>query len=478
MKYLPVVALLFFTVCCTKYPSDIPAPKPGPESDDSAVCHQAAGAAFLYDNQAIPEFHVSVLLSEWNRLLKAYDNDINTDEYIYCDVHFKQDDEEIDIRSAGLRIKGNSSRVRPEGWTGQEHKSSNPQWNHSHFALNFHRFVKDEDHTIRGTRKVYLKFFHEDPCYVREIFCFDLFRRYGVWTAPLDKYCRLWIKVWGDEKESYFGVYQCQEYVNEDFIKVRADKFKSLGGSTKGNLWKCRWGSSLQKVNDDFNNDDDTKNHPYTLKTNNGNFNSAVRQLQDFIIRVNEPDSSVFNAWISQVTDVELLIRTIAVDVAVGSWDDYWCNHNNWYLYFDSTDETDYHFFYIPYDFDYTLGTCGDTYFQKDAGSKDPLKWGTCAYPLIYRILQIPRYRKYYIECLRELADISNPYINYNSAVPRILQWHSQIAPFVPNDTGQDCEIIDKPAAWGTQTWYRLLDTSPSVNFFRIKTASIDAIDE
>ena len=196
-----------------------------------------------------------------------------------------------------------------------------------------------------------------------------------------DVHCRVFLKV-GDTPEAYFGIYQLMEPVDDNFLQRRKEAFKLNGGSHKGYLWKCQWGSSLRDTDDKcFSDGSDTKNNPYTLKTNIEQFAAAKELLKDFIDKVNVRSDEEFNAWIAKVCDVKLLLRTIAVSVAVGSWDDYWNNHNNWYLYFDSTGP-DYHFYYIPisnnnycnknaknrgrnkYIFSYTIGNNSNSIFR------------------------------------------------------------------------------------------------------------------
>ena len=459
-------------------PSDEPSEEPNPvsPSSDPVTGKQDEALAYIFDPQVIPEVHLTITESEWNRVLEAFDKDVDTKEYIHCDALYVKGEESTSIKDAGLRLRGNSTRRRPEGKKGEKHQVINPDWHRAHFGLNFRKFVKDKQHKVHGMQKIVLRAFIQDPAYCREMYSYDLFRRYGVWTALNDVYCRLFLKVGADAKETYFGVYQILEPVDDHFIERREGAFKFYGGDVNGNLWKCQWGATLREVEDDFNNDTDTKNHPYTLKTNNSAFAAAREQLQDFIRKVNVTEDEEFLAWIETVTDVQLLLRTIAVSVAVGSWDDYWNNHNNFYLYFDRAGNEGYQFFYIPYDFDLTLGTSGDTYYQKDAGTKDPLKWGTVTNPLIYRILKKPQWRDYYVACLKELCDPANDYLHYDRSISRILSWHSMIGPYIDNDTGEGCIIRDVPADFGMTPFYRLLDTDPSVNFFRVKASVINEL--
>ena len=47
------------------------------------------------------------------------------------------------------------------------------------------------------------------------------------------------------------------------------------------------------------------------------------------------------------------------------------------------------------------------------------------------------------------------------------------IGSYVDNDTDEDCEIKDRPAGWGNIYDYRLLNATSSMNFFKVKAASI-----
>jgi hypothetical protein len=60
-----------------------------------------------------------------------------------------------------------------------------------------------------------------------------------------------------------------------------------------------------------------------------------------------------------------------------------------------------------------------------------------------------------------------------DASVPRIKAWQEKISPYISNDTGEDMSIYDKPASWGNQSRYRLMDTG-SNNFFKVKTETIN----
>jgi len=441
------------------------------DGDDPDDVDWEKALAYVFDDSVIPEIHVSVSVDEWNRLLKAYDRNKDTQEYVVCDVRYVKGNDVVEIGQAGLRLKGNTSRRRPEGSGGREHPSSGTDWHHCHFGLDFHKNVKDIDHTLKGLRRMDLKWFKDDPAYVREIYCYDLFRRYGVWTAVRDVYARLWLRI-GEEDEAYFGVYGMLEHIDRNYVRSRLDGF----GSKDGNLWKCRYPADLRKKDADMGVDDSIHDHTYELKTNKEEgFEGAKAQLQDFIGRLNSLSGAAFDSWIASVMDIDLLLRTYAVNVVVGMWDDCWNNGNNYYLYFDKAEGTDYRVYFIPYDYDNTLGTSSRCGVQDDAGRQDPLRWGNPSNPLMTKVLENKEWKAAYKAHLKGLCRDGGLF-HYTASIARIRSWQSRIRPFISNDTGEDMSMQDLPAYWGNHGEYRLLDTGPN-NFFRVKAASVAAME-
>ncbi len=435
------------------------------------------GVDYVWNMNEIPEIHLYVSLDEWNRLLALYDSNEKTKQYIVADMDFSINGEHTAIEEVGLRLKGNTSRRRPEGSRGQMHQSGNTDWHHVHFGINMRKWVKDSLHDVKGVRKLHLKWFKDDPTYVRELFCYNLFRDFGVWTASRSNYCRLWLQVEGDSKETYYGIYEMIEPVDENNLKQRDDE--QTYGTHKGNLWKCKYVNSPASLTDPYNKDygpdDETDaNHTYTLETNTSRFDAAKEQFIDFQLKLNGKSDDSFYTWIKQVCDVDLLLRTYAVTVAVGMWDDYWNNANNYYLYFTTEDISDYKVYMIPYDYDNTLGTSASCGVQSDSGRQDPLNWGSQDNRLIARIMAIPEFKNKYIAYLKELVDDNNNLMHYNDASARIRNWHQRISQYVSNDTGEDMVIEDRPASWGNHSEYRLLEDSQYNNFFRVKADVIN----
>ena len=138
-----------------------------PEKPDDpvvpAINMTKTGLEYMYDTSVIPEIHVKVSAEQWAKLLSLYDANSKTKQYVSCDITYIKGEEKTDITNAGLRLRGNTSRRRPQDNEGRMH--------HCHFGLNFRKFVKDSDHEIHGARKANLKWFKDDAAYVRELYC-------------------------------------------------------------------------------------------------------------------------------------------------------------------------------------------------------------------------------------------------------------------------------------------------------------------
>ena len=447
---------------------------PGTIKPFTAASTGDAGAVYVWDESIIPEITIHMTESEWNKLLKRYDEFSHNVDYFHADFTYRKGGETTVIKDGGIRLRGNTSRRRPEGNGGELHNSKSPDWHHCHFGINFRKFHKDKEHTIQGIRKVNLKWFKDDPCNVRELYCYDLFRRYGIWTSALSTYCRVWIQI-DDENPAYFGVYSMIEPIDDKFVERRIPgMFEKEGGY----LWKCVYGpdgsADLRNTDDrKFNWDQDNGiNYTYEFKGDEEDFPAAKAQLQDFIKKLNGKGKDSFYTWINEVCDVNFLLKTYAVNVAVGMWDDMWNNGNNYYLYFNTTDLYNYKVFFLPYDYDNSLGTSSNCGVQSDAGRQDPYNWGDAGI-FMERMMDYDDFRKMYKDALQELVDPKNGLFDMNSSVARIKAWQNMISPYVSNDTGEDMSIKDRPAGWGNHGEYRLTDTG-SDNWFRVKTETIN----
>lgn len=433
----------------------------------------------LFNLNDVPSITLEFSVSDWNKILKNYDLNPNNEKKVVSHFTFDVNGTTITLDDIGVRLRGNTSRRRPEGETGELHNATNPDWHHAHFALDFSKYKLDQ--RFKGLNKMNLKWFKDDSNYCREIYSYDLYTRYGCWNAPRASYCRVTIKVKGDDKPAYFGVYAMIENIDEDFL----DKFQSKWGSGMGFLWKGGWGggtnanltmSSTQSIGVEDVNIDPALSvyYAYDLKTRKEELPAATAELTQFITDLNTKTGTAFQTWISQKMDIPLFLKTYATNVVLGMWDDYWVNGNNFYLYFAPNGKV----YFIPIDYDNALGT---SQIIENSGTQDPLKWGNMSKrPLMTKILAIPQYQTLYKSYLKELVNPNNDLFATDRSIARIKVWQKNISGFVPNDTGEDMSIEDKPASWGNQPNYRLTtgdnkggNNDKPANFFSTKTASI-----
>lgn len=434
---------------------------------------------YIFDITALPEIKLTVKLKDWNALLTYYDINNSNEECVPASIEFKKNGVATQLDSIGIRIRGNSSRRRPEGGEGDMHNATNPSWHHAHFSLKFAEYRKGQ--SMYSTDRFNLKWFKDDAMYCREIYCYDLFKRFGVWTAPRASYARLTIYVEGDAQPAYFGVYSIIEAVNDDYLKYRVLQGKFTDDN--GNLWKANWGADLSSMDDSKMgvenitlNPSTMQTYVYDLKTNKKNGLAAAKvQLKNFVNEMSSlpSGSAELKTFLEQKMDVDLFLRAYAVNVMVGMWDDYWFNKNNFYFYFDTNGK----FYFIPYDYDNTLGTS----IGMNSGTQDMLNWGALDDSRLFmkKIMSITAFKNQYKAYIKELANANNDLFDTNKSIARIQQWHAMIGNYIVNDTKEDMLIEDKPASWGNAGFYRLFTgddkggNAGDANFFKTKIKSI-----
>jgi len=425
---------------------------------------------YLFDDTVLPALSIAISEEEWNRLLDLYDAEPHNHDYVRCiSARLSRRDASFLVTDAGIRLRGQTSRRRPEGNYGQHHQTEKTDWHHVHFGLHFRKF--SETGEMAGVRRINLKYAKEDPTYIREHYCMDLLDLYGIWTAPKTSWCRLSIQV-GESPAAYYGVYLMMESIDRQYVKNR-----SQFGPERGYLWKCGWGANLRDTDAwRFHQDDNSpETYAYDLKeADPDSFEPAKAQLVDFITKLNTLTGSAFYNWIQEVCDVDLLLKMYAANVALGHWDDYWNDMNNFYLYFNSRDPEKYQVYLLPYDYDNTLGTSHKCGVQTDSGRHDPYHWGLEECVLLYKILEVSDFRNKYTSYLRDFASVDNPWTGKVQSAIRIKKWQSLIGPYLKNDTGEDQILRDTPASWGNHPEYRILEDGPN-NWFRVKAESINA---
>lgn len=448
--------------------------------------------------------------SEWNKHLDYCDLELHHEENVVAKgFYFAKDNKEWFFKDIGFRIRGNTSRIRPQDFIGK--------YVPAHFALDFEEWLTKEDDADKKEKKLagaakglILKRFKDDPTYSREIYGYNMFRQNGIWIAPRAAYTRLIIQIQeadGSYETINYGVYAMIEEVKKQFLKERTTP--ESGGnltSNKGNLWKLSWPSDFKNIDANSIGEESSKkitdtngnvtgikvqSFPYDFKSG-GLFEEAKTQLIDFINELNalpnckdgnndETDIATIKDFYTNKMDGDLFLKTYAVSVILGMWDDYWMNSNNFYFYFDESGKA----YFIPFDYDNILGVNG---LNTDIAKHSPIAWGNLDdgnRPLIQKILQVPEYMQAYKVYLDEFSN-EESYFDDDKSIERIKKWQEMIKPYIYgrklNYTFEQknkyfCkvykEIADFPADWGSPYKKYTLYTPGDMNYFTVRQNTI-----
>lgn len=442
---------------------------------------------YIFGTDSVAEITLTISRKEWDKLCTNYDKNPKNEDCVHADFEMKKDNNTWQISDIGMRLRGNTSRRRPQ---------VDDKYYQAHFKLKFEEWCDDsgEERKLAGCMKgLNLKRFKEDPAYVREVFGYNYFRRNGIWTAPRAGYAHLFINIEeedGTAKKLDYGVYAMIEEINKQFLKERSEPLQeseTLGGgnfsNNKGDLWKCCWqssnGSSMATdydgyrsfgVEEIFLDESKSLRYDYDLKTNKDELVRARSSFIDFIEELNKLVSEdEIKKFYESKMDVDLFLKTYACNVLLGMDDDYWRNHNNYYFYFDKNGKA----YFIPYDYDNILGTnC-----FSDTATRNPLDWGEGTYeaPLIEKLLSVPEFKQKYVDYLLMLSDTSAFVDGSQNEITRLqglVKALTSSKDIVYVDTSET--IYDAVGFWCSNSGkYKLLDGDETSNYFKAKAKSV-----
>ncbi len=537
-KYISIALCVIFTVLLAgcnfgEKTSSKPTDKPiyfydPPEIvENPTIGSRSESLDFIFNNQSLGETTIVIKRSEWNKLCDDYryfyknENCVCADSYTY-----EKDGQKWVFKNVAFRLRGNTSRYCPQGLdNGREQGQMNKDWNgtyydtegvannhyrQSHCKVDFEEFAADGvDVKMAGCMKG-LALKRMDASCTREIFCYDLFHRYGIWTAPRASHTKVTIKMIEDIDDPSateptttvnYGVYEMFEEINKQSLKAR-DKDENTSETawqnSKGNLWKCSNDLTTGRINemgvediriihsyepkpDGFmkNGRENGKRVGYVwkqysmdLKTNKNSFNSAANEFRRFITELNalptvkgNNDSSNINkikAFYEKWFDVDFFLKTYAVNILCGMDDDYWGNANNFYLYFDTGKNGSGKVYFIPFDYDNTLG-CS---IKEGGFMHDPLDWGRGENrPLINKLLMVPEYKAKFVNYLLEVSAEDSEW-NFEDCSARFLAWKDMVQPYLYSEDLKDGR--QGTLSWGDwNTWkpegYSLTNKSNNV---------------
>jgi hypothetical protein len=275
---------------------------------------------------------------------------------------------------------------------------------------------------LAGMVRINLKAMYNDPSQMRESLAWRLFGEANV-PAPRHTYAKLAFDT------TYRGLFSVIEHVDKKFLR---DHF---GENHLGNLYKtgCRdLGCAGLEYRTGPDGDDTGRQYfipgsaerTYRLKTNkNDPEANTYDDLACFIRTINgiglpggdeRFDTDAFRESVDGIMNVNAFLRWAAVNMLLGSWDNYYATRSNYYLYNsgrrgaakDFVSSPYFHF--IPWDYDNCLGI---DYSGTQWQYADILDWPGKVnrhiprIPLVRNLLRNHGYRRYYLDYLEHMLD-------------------------------------------------------------------------
>ena len=309
---------------------------------------------------------------------------------------------------------------------------------------------------LAGMTRINLKAMYNDPSQMREALAWRLFGMASI-PAPRHTYAKLAFDA------TYRGLFSVIEHVDKKFLR---DHF---GENHRGNLYKtgCRdIGCASLAYRTGPGGDDSGSQYfipgaaerTYRLQTNKNNAEAStyddlacfIRTINGIGLRGGEErfDTDAFRESVDDIMNVNAFLRWAAVNMLLGSWDNYYATPSNYYLYNsgrrgaaeDFVGSPYFHF--IPWDYDNCLGI---DYSGTQWQYADIVDWPGKVnrhipkIPLVRNVLRNHDYRQYYLDYMEHMLDTEfNPTAIAAQIGPRAEDglWHRvRQAAYLESDT-------------------------------------------
>lgn len=228
--------------------------------------------------------------------------------WAYCDVLINNKK----WPKVGIHFKGNSS-LRSTYQQGIKKLS---------FKLDFDQFEDEFPETknqrFYGFKQLNLKNNYDDKSFIREKVAADLFADFGL-VGPKTSFYRVFVDF--GEGPQYFGLYTMVEEVDDTVIETGFL-------SEDGNLYKPE-GLSATFANGSFRTTD--MNKKSNNKTNNYSDVENLFTVLNSSLRIENYE--VWKAQLSEIFDVPVFLKWLAVNTVMQNWDTYGNTLHNYYLY-------------------------------------------------------------------------------------------------------------------------------------------------
>jgi len=273
----------------------------------------------------------------------------------------------------------------------------------------------DSTKRYKGVRKLNLIGNHNDPTMIREKLFYDCWKKFG-----LPKRRMSFVNVYINNL--YFGLYTNVEEIDAEWLQ-------DANALDNSNMYKCSWGADLSYLGPGqaaYKTASSSGDKTYDLQTNETI--DDYSDLVNFITTINNSSTTNYLTYLDTIFDYQSFLKSLALDVASGNWDDYAYNKNNYILYHDSATKK---FRYVTIDADNTFGV---DWSGIDWTMRDPYLWynQTEARPLAKRILDNAQGKALFTKYLDTVFNyIAHP----DTLFPVIDKYKLLIAPFAALDS-------------------------------------------
>ncbi len=325
-----------------------------------SIVHPANNDAFLQNEVA--EIHISISTNDLNVLLG---DSLYSDYHFPATFYYYSSAHNDTIQNVGFRVRGNTSR-------GANKKS---------FKVSFNEYTQGKK--FKGIEKMNLVGQHNDPSLLRYWMSLTTLNTNNL-ICSRSSFVKFYIN------GQYKGIYLNVEHTDDEFLQKR------FIGDYGGNLYKCTWGADLKYRGASQS----LYYSSYELKTNK--VANDYSELIQFIQKLNSISNADFPCFIEDNFEVELFLKTLAVEMIIGHWDGYAYNKNNYYLYQQPSNGK---FVFIEYDMDNTFGI---DWSGIDWTIRNLNNWHSNDRPLVERLLSYPFYSDMFNSFLNQILNDLN----------------------------------------------------------------------
>lgn len=316
-----------------------PAAGQGPFKTRSTPIKPDASDAF-FQKGLIPQLKIEVSAAELAKLRQK------DREYVKCTV---TEDGKTKYDDVGIHLKGAAGSFR-----GFDDRPA--------LTLNFDKFKRHQH--FHDIDKVHLNNSVQDPGYLQELLCSELFLANGIPT-PRASHARVWLN--GRD----LGLYVLKEGFDASFLRRYFD-------DATGNLYD---GGFLKELDGE-------------LKKQCGAGPDDRSDLQALVKACREPDAAKRWQQVEKLVDVDYFLTFMALELMTCHWDGYCMQRNNYRVYFDPKSKKAYFF---PHGMDQMFSDPGYGVLQVPGAL------------LASVIMTNPEWRQRYRDRLNELLPQFNP---------------------------------------------------------------------